>query len=98
MYMICTFLTIVVHILYYVNIITNYYKSEIVINIGNKLKELRAAEGWTQAEVAERINTSRVNYTRYETGKVRPDYEMLIALADVFEISLDELFDRPGKL
>ena len=40
------------------------------------------------------LNISRVNYTRYETGAVRPDYETLVIIADFYDISLDELFGR----
>ncbi|MGN1052694.1 MAG: helix-turn-helix domain-containing protein [Candidatus Scatosoma sp.] len=65
-----------------------------MINIGKKLKELRKAERLTQQQVADRLNIGRVNYTRYETGAVRPDYETLLSLADFYDISLDELFDR----
>jgi len=63
-------------------------------NLGNKLKELRTAENLTQTALAEKLNISRVNYTRYETNASRPDYETLIAIADFYDISLDELFDR----
>lgn len=65
-----------------------------MITIGKTLRELRKAEGLTQAEFAERLQISRVNYTRYETDASRPDYETLIAIADYYSISLDELFDR----
>lgn len=66
----------------------------IMINLGNKLKELRTAENLTQTVLAEKLNISRVNYTRYETNASRPDFETLIAIADFYDISLDELFDR----
>ena len=62
--------------------------------IGKKLKELRIAENLTQEQLSSRLNVSRVNYTRYETDKVRPDYETLIKIADYYDISLDEIFDR----
>ena len=62
-------------------------------NLGNKLKELRTAENLTQTALAEKLNISRVNYTRYETNASRPDFETLIAIADFYDISLDELFD-----
>ena len=68
------------------------------MEISNKLKELRKSANLTQVELAEKLNLSRVNYTRYETGKVRPDYETLIKLADFYDISLDELFDRKKYL
>lgn len=62
--------------------------------IGKKLKELRLTEKLTQEELAQKLNINRVNYTRYETDKVRPDYETLIKIADFYDISLDEIFDR----
>lgn len=61
---------------------------------GKKLKELRRFEGLTQQELADKIGISRVNYTRYETDAVRPDYETLLLIADFYNVSLDELFDR----
>ncbi len=64
------------------------------MEINKKLKQLRLLEGLTQQQLAEKLHLSRVNYTRYETGAVRPDYETLILLADFYDISLDELFDR----
>ena len=65
-----------------------------MINLGKKLKQLRNSEGLTQQQLAEKLQISRVNYTRYETDAVRPDYETLIRLADFYDITLDELFDR----
>lgn len=65
-----------------------------MMSLGEKLKELRKSFNLTQAELAERIDVSRVNYTRYENGKIRPDYETLIKLADFYNVSLDELFGR----
>ncbi len=65
-----------------------------MINIGKKLKELRLECGLTQEQVSQKINISRVNYTRYETGASRPDYETLILLVDFYEVSLDDFFDR----
>ena len=66
----------------------------ILIELGRKLKELRTMEGLTQQQLADMLDIGRVNYTRYETNAVRPDYETLIKLADFYDISLDELFDR----
>lgn len=65
-----------------------------MVQIGKKLKELRISENLTQQQIAEILNISRVNYTRYETDASRPDYETLIAIADFYKISLDEIFNR----
>ena len=64
------------------------------MNLGKNLKALRLRQHLTQAELAEKLGISRVNYTRYETGAVRPDYETIILIADFYDVSLDELFDR----
>ena len=58
-----------------------------MVYIGSKLKELRKAEKITQQQLADALNISRVNYTRYETGAVRPDYETLVIIADFCDIS-----------
>ena len=65
-----------------------------MMEIGKKLKELRLSERLTQQQLADKLQISRVNYTRYETNAVRPDYETLIKLADFYDVSLDEIFDR----
>lgn len=65
-----------------------------MFQIGDKLKELRLSENLTQQELADKLHICRVNYTRYETNAVRPDYETLIAIADYFNVSLDEIFNR----
>lgn len=64
------------------------------MELGKKLKELRKIAGLTQEQLSKVIGISRVNYTRYENGKVSPDYDILIKLADYYDITLDELFDR----
>lgn len=66
--------------------------------IGQKLKELRKENGWTQQQIADMLKISRVNYTRYETDFSKPDFDTLIALADLFDVSLDYLFDRKNFL
>lgn len=64
------------------------------MDLGTKLKELRLANELTQEQLSKILGIMRVNYTRYETGKVRPDYETLIKIADYYDVSLDEIFDR----
>ncbi len=64
------------------------------MNIGKKLKELRIQQNLTQEMLSDLLGISRVNYTRYENDKVRPDYETLIKIADFYDVSLDDLFDR----
>ena len=59
-----------------------------------KLKELRQEYGITQQELAQAINTSNKNIWAYENRKAFPPPEILIALANFFEITIDELLER----
>lgn len=65
-----------------------------MVKIGKTLKELRKNLGLTQQKVADTLNISRVNYTRYETDVSCPDYDTLLLLADFYDVSLDYIFGR----
>lgn len=60
-------------------------------NIGQKLYEHRKCFGLSQEELAEKIDVSRQAVSKWERGESSPDTENLIALAKLYNISLDEL-------
>lgn len=57
----------------------------------NRLYQLRKQKGFSQEELANRLNTSRQTISKWENGESTPDLEKLVAISDLFEISLDEL-------
>lgn len=57
------------------------------------LKILRKNKHLTQEQISKELQISRVNYNRYEIGKVQPDIETLKKLADYYQTSLDYLCD-----
>ena len=57
----------------------------------NKLYNLRKQRGLSQEELANRLNVSRQTVSKWEVGDSTPEMEKLIAISDLFEISLDEL-------
>lgn len=59
-----------------------------------KLKELRSNSGMSQKQIAEKLNIKQSNISDWENGISRPDYEKLIMLADIFDVTLDELLCR----
>ena len=61
------------------------------------LKKIRKEHNLTQAEVAKILQTSSVNYNRYENGLVQIDIQSLITLADYYHVSLDYLLDHKVK-
>ena len=65
-----------------------------MFNFGQHLKELRKAKGVTQKQLAIDIGASERGIQQYELGARKPTYDMLIALADYFNVSLDYLVGR----
>lgn len=61
------------------------------MEFNNKLYNLRKQRGLSQEELANRLNVSRQTVSKWEVGDSTPDMEKLIAISDLFEISLDEL-------
>ena len=57
----------------------------------NKLYQLRKQKGLSQEELANRLNVSRQTVSKWEVGDSTPDMEKLVAISDLFEISLDKL-------
>jgi len=55
------------------------------------LKTLRKAKGLTQEELAIRLNVVRQTVSKWEKGLSVPDANLLIQIADIFEISVSEL-------
>lgn len=60
-------------------------------NIGARLRELRKARGLSQEAVADRLGTKQTYVSRWERGDVRPTYEYLVRLADIYDTSLDHI-------
>ena len=68
------------------------------MEFNNKLYELRKQKGFSQEELANRLNVSRQTVSKWEVGESSPDMEKLVAISEFFDISLDELvLDKTSK-
>lgn len=59
-----------------------------------RLQILRTSHSLTQKQAATAINIKQYNLSDYETGRALPDIETLIKLADLYEVTLDDLCCR----
>jgi putative transcriptional regulator len=59
----------------------------------NRVKELRAERGWSQAELAERLNVSRQTVNSIETDKYDPSLPLAFKIARLFGQSIESIFD-----
>lgn len=62
--------------------------------IAKKIKTLRSARGWTQADLARQLGMSRNGVNSWEQGVSMPSLESLIELSKVFSVSIDYLLGR----
>lgn len=72
------------------------------MTIAERVKQLRQEHKWTQAGLAERLGIHQKQVSAYERGVNLPSTDILIKLADIFDVTLDYLaFEskgRPAKL
>ena len=62
-----------------------------------RIKDLREDKDLTQIQISEKLNISQRAYSHFETGTRGIPTEILIKLADIFEVSLDYLVGRSDK-
>lgn len=60
----------------------------------NRLKVLRAERDWSQQDLADRLDVSRQSVNAIETGRFDPSLPLAFRIADVFEMRIEEIFQR----
>lgn len=63
-----------------------------------KIRELRTEKGWTQKELAEKMNTSPKNIWAWENEKCEPCISDLIKLARLFDVTVDYLTGNTDEM
>ncbi len=85
--------------------LSDFYNVSVDYLIGKteitQLKKIRQEKGYSQEEIAKKINISQSNYSKYELGKIEPNIELLIKLADIFNVSIDyllghQIYNKPA--
>ena len=64
------------------------------VQLVENLRRLREEHNYTQLQVSSRLNISRQAYSNYETGKRVPDLDTLIRLADIYQVTLEQLLTQ----
>lgn len=59
----------------------------------NRLRALRAERGWSQAELAERLEVSRQAINAIETEKHDPSLPLAFRIARLFDMAIEDIFD-----
>lgn len=64
------------------------------IKIGKKLQKIRKSNGYTQEQLAEKVEVSVRYISDVEQDRAKPSYEVLVKICNTFEISLDQVFSE----
>lgn len=64
---------------------------------GNKIKILREKNNMSQTDLANKLGLTRQSVSRYENGERKTNQDLLFELADIFNISIDDLFPDRNK-
>ena len=62
--------------------------------MNNRIRDLREDADFTQAQIASYLNMSQTGYSKYETGENDIPTDILLKLADFYEVSVDYLLGR----
>ena len=68
-----------------------------IILVFKNLRAIREDNDLRQSDVAKVLNVSQNTYSQYETGVIAITAEILIKLADYYDVSIDYLLDRTDK-
>ena len=58
----------------------------------NRIRELRATHGWSQADLAERLDVSRQSINAIETGRYDPSLPLAFAISRLFGLPVEAIF------
>ncbi|GAB1406587.1 helix-turn-helix transcriptional regulator [Thermomonas brevis] len=64
--------------------------------MNNRLRELREAQGWSQGELAQRLDVSRQTINALETGKYDPSLPLAFRIARLFGSRIEDVFLPEG--
>jgi putative transcriptional regulator len=64
--------------------------------MNNHVRELRGEQGWSQADLAERLEVSRQTVNAIETGKYDPSLPLAFKIAKLFGRPIESIFE-PGS-
>lgn len=67
------------------------------MTMGKEIRQRREKKGWTQQVLAEKVGITGAFLSEIETGKKRPSYETLSALATVFNCSAGDLLNLESE-
>ena len=67
------------------------------MTLAEKIALLRKQKGWSQEELADKMDISRQSVSKWESGQSVPDLDKIIKISDIFAVSTDYLLKEEGE-
>ena len=68
--------------------------NDLYTNLRHNLCALRQSCDLSQADIAKRLFITTASYGHYETGRRKPNLEMLCAISDIYQVTIQELLEE----
>jgi transcriptional regulator with XRE-family HTH domain len=65
------------------------------MEFANHLTQLRKAKGWTQSDLASRIDSTQSTVSQLESGDRQPSFDMIRRLTEALDVSASDLLGEP---
>lgn len=66
------------------------------MGVKNRIRVLRAERGWSQAELASLIDTSRQTVSSIEAERSEPSLSLAFTIAEAFGVTIEDVFSKPS--
>ena len=66
--------------------------------LGENIKALRTAFGWSQVDLAKKLNITKQTVSNWENENIQPSIEMLVRLSKTFGVSSDHLLGLESSM
>ncbi|MGQ0631768.1 MAG: helix-turn-helix domain-containing protein [Sporichthyaceae bacterium] len=69
------------------------------MSLRQRVHDLRKEHGWSQAELAQKVGADPAQISRYEAGRITPSADIVVRLAEAFDVTCDYLLveDAPRR-
>jgi len=68
-------------------------KNQVLLRLGERVKEIKIQKGWTQTELANKIGKDHPSINKLENGRVNPNYYFLYEVANGLGVDVKEFFE-----
>lgn len=65
--------------------------------LNERIRSLRLSKGWSQVELAKKLDVTKQSVSNWENDNIQPSVEMLVKIADAFNVSTDVLLSRDDR-